>query len=43
MSVGQARKLIAPLVLAAVALTALGLALSTQSARAQGGDDIYVD
>ena len=43
MSVRQARKLIAPLILAAVALTALGLALSIQSARAQTGDDIYVD
>ena len=43
MSVGQARKLIAPLVLAAVALTALRLALSIQFARAQAGDDIYVD
>jgi len=43
MSVRQARRLIVPLALAAVALTALGLALSIQSARAQAGDDIYVD
>lgn len=43
MSVSQARKLIAPLVLAAVALTALGFALASQSARAQAGGDIYVD
>ena len=39
MSARQATKLIAPLALAAVALTALGLALSIQSARAQTGDD----
>jgi hypothetical protein len=43
LSVRQARRLIAPLALAAVALKALGFALSIQSARAQAGDDIYVD
>ena len=43
MNVRQALKLITPLALAAVALTALGFALSAQSARAQGGGDIYVD
>ena len=39
----QAHRLILALALAAFALAALGLVLSTQSARAQAGDDIYVD
>ncbi len=39
----QAHRLILSLALAAAALVALGLVLSTQSARAQAGDDIYVD
>ena len=43
MSIRQARRLIVPLALAAAALTALRLALSIQFARAQAGDDIYVD
>ena len=43
MSIRQARRLIVPLALAAAALTALGIALSIQSARAQAGDAIYVD
>jgi len=39
----QAHRLILALAIASFALAALGLVLSTQSARAQAGDDIYVD
>jgi len=43
MNVRQAPRLLLTLALAAIALTTLTLALSTQSARAQNGDDIFVD
>jgi hypothetical protein len=39
----QAHRLILALALASFALAALGLVLSTQSASAQAGGDIYVD
>jgi uncharacterized repeat protein (TIGR01451 family) len=39
----QAHRLLLSLALAAAAVATLGLMLSTQSARAQAGDDIYVD
>jgi len=43
MNIKQVNRLIVTLALATVALVALTLALSSQSARAQAGDEIHVD